>query len=358
VVFRDAVSGLEYLRSCRELRSDGFFFDLDGYRLHCFQDFRETAEDENHPWHELAARLDGQGVRSVDDALGQRRMENILQPFRRMLAPEIFNRLASDDDREEGVVELLEVARTEVAVLLNAALSVTGSEGGKRIVQVESRILTEMEAVLELAQHVRKSEKGRDEEDRWEIELTDALGDPVAWMILVAWVLVRHLGEVVAREDRRETARERFTQWYVDSALVDLVIALDRSEDEARRAALAVELMIETVEWRSKVEGLEGIGPALTKIVDDKKGQEYLRVNSHADVLWFQREAFEELLLWMILAWVSDGIVEDSEGTPATIASTPAVWEALVLAAEGSGFRVAGFTGIMNAADDLAASKD
>ena len=357
VVYRDSVSGLEYLRSCRELRSGGLFFDLDGYRLHCFQEFRETVEDEDHPWHELAAHLDGQGVRSVDDALGQWHMRELLKPFRRMLSPEIAKRLASDDDREEAVVDLLELARTEVEALLEAALSAARCEGERSVAQIESRILTEIEAVLELARHVRKPEKGRGEEESWEVGLAEALGDPVAWMILVAWVLVRHLGEVGGRDDRQEMTRERFTEWYLGSALVDLVIALDRSEDDGRRAALAVDLMNQTVSWRSKVKGLEGIGPALTEIVGDEKGQEFLRVNSHADVLWFQREAFEELLRWMLLGWVSDGIVEDSEDAPATIAATAAVWEALVLAAEASGFRVADLLEVLTAADDLAFSK-
>jgi len=358
VVYRDAVSGLEYLKSCRELRSDGFFFDLDGYRLHCFQEFRETAEDEDHPWHELAVHLDGQGVRNIDDALGQWRMTELLKPFRRLLSPEIFKRLASDENREEAVVELLEVARTEVADLLDAALSAAGSEAGGGTALVEGRILTELETVLELAQHMRRPEEGRGEEESWEVALTDALGDPVAWMTLVTWVVVRHLGEVGGCGDRQGTAGERFSEWYLRSALVDLVIALDRSEDDGLRAGLAVDLMIETVVWRKNVTGLEGIGPALTDIVGDEKGQEYLRINSHADVLWFRRESFEELLRWMILAWVSDGIVEDSEGAPATIATTSAVWEALISAAEISEFRLAEFLEILIAANDLVVSKE
>ncbi len=358
VVYRDAVSDLEHLRSCRELRAEGFLFDLDGYRLHCFQDFREIAEDEDHPWSELAVHLDGRGVRSIDDALGQWSMAEIVEPFRRLLSPEILIRLASDDDREDAVAELLEVARTEVAVLLDAALSATGGKAGTSTSPVESRILTELEAVLELAQHARGPEKGRGEEDSWLVDLSEALGDPVAWVTLLAWVLVRHLGEVDGRGDRHEMARKRFIEWHLRSALIDLVIALGRSEDDGRRAALALDLMIETVGWRSKAKGLEGIGPALAEIAGDEKGQQYLRVNRHADVLWFQREAFEELLRWMILAWVSDGIVEDSEGAPATIATTSAVWETLLLAAENSGFRVAGFIEILIAADDLAASKD
>ena len=358
VVYRDAVSGLQHLRSCRELRSDGFFFDLDGYRLHCFQEFRETAEDEDHPWSELAVHLDGRGVRSIDDALGQWRMTELLEPFRRLLSPELLRRLASDDDREEAVAELLEVARTEAAGLLDAALAAAGSKGRTDTAQIESRILTELEAVLELAQHVRSPETGRGGKGSWVAELAKALGDPVAWATLVAWVLVRRLGEVGGRGDREELPGERFGVWHLRSAFVDLIIALGRSEDDGRRAALAVDLMIETIGWRSKAKGLEGMGPALAEIVSNEKGQQYLRVNRHADVLWFHREAFEELLRWMMLAWVSDGIVEDSEGAPANLAATSAVWDTLVVAAEGSGFRVVDFIEILNSADDLTAAED
>jgi glycosidase len=358
VVYRDAVSGLEHLKSCRELRSDGFFFDLDAYRLHCFQEFRETVEDEDHPWGELAVHLDGRGVHSIDDALGQWRMRGLLEPFRSLLSPEILRRLASNDDRELAVAELLEVASTEVAALLDAALSVTGSKGGKNTAQIESRILTELEAVLELAQHTRNPEKGRSKKESWAVELEGALGDPVAWVTLVSWVLVRRLGEVGDRGDRQEMARERFAEWHLRSALVDLVMALGRSEKDGRRTALAVDLMIETVAWRSKTRGLEGLGPALTEMVGNENGQLYLRVNRHADILWFDREAFEELLRWMLLAWVSDGIVEDSESASANLAATAAVWETLVAAAEGSGFQLAGFIKILIAADDLTASEE
>ena len=356
VAFRDAVSDLEYLRSCGELRSNGFSFDLDGYRLHCFQEFRELAEDEDHPWSEFAVHLEGRGVRSIDDALGQWRMTEVLEPFRRLLSAEILKPLASDGDQEDAVAELLEVARTEVDKMLEAARSAMGSRAGTSTAQIDRRILTELETLTELAQHARSPEASRGGEPSWVVEFAQALGDPVAWATLVAWVVVRHLGEVGGSGDRLEMARERFSEWHLRSTLVDLVMALGRSEDDARRSAIAVDLMIEAVEWRSKVKGLEGIGPALANMAGDEKAQRYLRVNRHADVLWFQREAFEELLQWLILAWISDGMVEDSEGAPANIVATAAVWEALVLAAQSSEFRVADFIEILIAADDLTAS--
>jgi hypothetical protein len=135
-------------------------------------------------------------------------------------------------------------------------------------------------------------------------------------------------------------------------------MALGRSEDDGQRAADAVDLMIETVVWRSKTKGLEGIGPALAEMFSSSAGLRYLRVNRHAEVLWFHREAFEELLRWMMLAWVSDGSVEDSEGAPADIGAAAAVWETLIRAARASGYRAAEFVEILTAADKLAAAED
>jgi hypothetical protein len=358
VVYRDAVSGLEHLRSCRELRSDGLFFDLGGYSLHCFQDFREVAEDEDHPWYELAENLGGRGVRSMDDALGQWRMAELLRPFRRMLSPERLGRLASADDREDAAADLLEVASSDVVALLDAALSAAGGEGGTSTARAEGRILTDLEAAFELVRFIQRRGPVRGEEAGWAPALSEALRDPVTWATLVTWLLVRHLGKIDDRGERGATAGERFAEWHLRSAFVDVVMALGHSEDAARRSALVVDLMIDTVAWRSKAMGLEGLGPALSEIVSSTAGQRYLRVNSHGGVLWFHREAFEELLRWMILAWVADGIVEDSTGAAADIEAAAAVWDALMTAANESGFRVTGLIEILNAANELAAADD
>ncbi len=41
-IFRDAISGLEYIRSDRELRHQGLYIELDAFKYHVFLDFREV----------------------------------------------------------------------------------------------------------------------------------------------------------------------------------------------------------------------------------------------------------------------------------------------------------------------------
>jgi glycosidase len=358
VVYRDAVTGLEHLRSCRELRSDGFFFELDAYRLHCFLEFRDVVEDEDHPWSELAGRLEGGGVRSVDDALGQLKAAAVVEPFRRLLSVESLHRLASGEEREEAAIEFLGVARSEVATLLAGARLMAGDDSATGGAQDEGRILTELETVFELARLVANTKSDHGGENGWMAEFGDSLGDPVSWATLLTWVIAHNLRGTSDSLNRRETAGELFSDWHLRSTLVDIVMALGRSEYDGRRAADTVDLMLEFVAERSKADGLVGLGPALTDMIASDAGQSYLRANEHGSVLWFHREAFDELLLWVMLAWISEDVVEDSESAPANIAATAAVWQTLQGAAEQSAFRLDDFLEVLRVANDLVRTGD
>jgi glycosidase len=62
-IFRDAVSHLEYMRPCQELREKGFFLQLGAYEHHAFLDWRFVDGPE---WAALCASLNGAGVESVE----------------------------------------------------------------------------------------------------------------------------------------------------------------------------------------------------------------------------------------------------------------------------------------------------
>ncbi|HET9346741.1 MAG TPA: alpha-amylase family glycosyl hydrolase [Candidatus Limnocylindrales bacterium] len=74
LAFRDAPSGLEFLRSARELAERGLFVELDAYRCLVLGGFREVRDALDAPWSELARELGGRGVSSLDDALADLRL--------------------------------------------------------------------------------------------------------------------------------------------------------------------------------------------------------------------------------------------------------------------------------------------
>ena len=66
VVFKDYVSGLEYIRSCRELTEKGFFSRLGPYECHVFLDWRFV---DGEDWAALCDSLQGAGVPSLQAQL-------------------------------------------------------------------------------------------------------------------------------------------------------------------------------------------------------------------------------------------------------------------------------------------------
>jgi hypothetical protein len=61
-IFRDYVTHLEYIRSCRELAEKGLYVELGGYQCHAFLDWKFVNSSE---WGIVNSALNGAGVESV-----------------------------------------------------------------------------------------------------------------------------------------------------------------------------------------------------------------------------------------------------------------------------------------------------
>ena len=340
VIYRDEVSGLEYVRSCRELRSEGLDLELDAYRLHCFLDFRNVTQDEERPYDRLAARLGGRGVPSIKEALGQLVLSPVLEPLLGILAEPILHGLASSDGGSEAGAELRKVASTEVAAYLAAVAQRAGSEAPRK--EIESSILTDLEAALTLPQLVASWKT-----DDAEVEaaaarlLGESLGSPEGWLILLSWILVRRLGEFSERDDVRELSRSRMEEWHVGSALADLVQSLGGTREEARRAVAAIDLMIggggrEPGAGRAAAV----LGDHLVEIFASPPGQRFLGVHRYGDALWFNREAFMELVRWMMMVAAVAAIADGSEDVRSRIVEIQRAVDSVDSACEDSGYRL------------------
>nr|MBA2300767.1 hypothetical protein [Chloroflexota bacterium] len=125
VRFRDARTGLEYIRSCRELWERGLWLSLDAYQGHVFWEFDEVHDGTAGQWRRLADRLAGAGVPSLDDALRELQLEPIHAPLRAVFdGGELVRVLVGSAGPEN--LDSLEAQLVEV---LSAVAAATGVEG-------------------------------------------------------------------------------------------------------------------------------------------------------------------------------------------------------------------------------------
>ncbi|MFQ5616124.1 MAG: alpha-amylase family glycosyl hydrolase, partial [Anaerolineales bacterium] len=68
VIFRDHITGLEYIRSNREIHEKGLYVELGAYQYQVFLDFREVQGSEPGEYAALADYLHGRGVPDLEEA--------------------------------------------------------------------------------------------------------------------------------------------------------------------------------------------------------------------------------------------------------------------------------------------------
>ena len=125
VTFRDARTGLAYIRSTREVWERGLWLALDAYQGHVFWEFDEVRDGSAGQWRRLADRLAGAGVPSLEAALLEQQLEPVHAPLRAVFeGGEVAAIL--DGAARIGDLDSLE---TRLVAVLTAVAAATGVDG-------------------------------------------------------------------------------------------------------------------------------------------------------------------------------------------------------------------------------------
>jgi glycosidase len=125
VTFRDARTGLEYIRSCLEISEKGLWLSLDAYQGHVFWEFDAVQDGSAGQWRRLAERLAGAGVSSLEDALREVQLEPVHAPLRAVFAGDDLVRVL-DGMADPANLDTLEAGLVEVLTAVAAATGVNG----------------------------------------------------------------------------------------------------------------------------------------------------------------------------------------------------------------------------------------
>lgn len=254
--FRDAVSGLEYLRSGRELAERGLFATLGGYQGHAFVDWRELRDGEGR-WSELARRLGGAPVPSVHLARREMDLEPLLLPFGEAVK-------AAVRASEKPTAENLARARETRDLFLERAAERIGTKyaGGSDSGESGKRGGERSSAVAAIARLMERA------------GFPDGPEDP---------------------ESRRRHVAGRIEDWLLSrKAAATLRESGAGTESAASDAALAAILAV----WGGAPLAETGKGgrSALGEFFRDPSVRRFLAVHEHEGVHWFHKERLEQLV--------------------------------------------------------------
>ncbi len=303
-IFRDHVSGLEYIRNSRELCEKGLYVELDAYKYHVFVDFREIRDNEWQQYARVARCLNGRGTPNLQDVFRE-----ILQPvqlaFQGLVNPNLFRRLTEaqllDTEAEPNQAILEEIEEKLVNLLLEVKNLSGGSGEGGPIAREVRRKLEVLLRPPAVSGQFPEPEPGAIPQGKFWIQ----------W----GWLFLHALGRVVPEIDFAKVSRSWIDEWGFGKIIAEVLKELGLDEEAAWRAVALTKCLTAHQRWFEEKVPHRVLDPLLK----DRDVQQFLRINRYNGILWFNREAFDELLGWLM--WLATIEISSDSRRPASQAA-------------------------------------
>ena len=369
-IFRDHVTGLEYIRNSRELFERGMYVELDAYKCQVFLDFREVRDNEWHQYAQLAEYLNGRGVPSIEEALKEVFLQPVHHPFRTLVNAHMFHRLmdarVTEPDRQLDAEPASKVEQNTAHLLHEIRHLIESGVTGERVDEttvdadaIASQVRQELEAILYLpvmehrfplpnSRKYRRAtgyvQGGPSTTDRMPALRAGLGDDPAIWGTLLGWVFTHALGKVANGADFEQISRSWCDEWLLSKIIAGALQDLGLDEGAAEHAVRTIKVMISHQRWfESQAPETERAYRVLESWLKDDDVQRLLQVNRYQDTLWFNKEALERLLWWMMVLAVvritADPLRSRSE-TAQEIVTHYDIIKKLQQAEEESGYQV------------------
>jgi glycosidase len=277
-IFRDQISGLEFIRNSKQLHDQGLYVELDAYKCHVFLNFRE-AFDHDGGYSRLANSLNGRGVPNIDEALREMAYEPVLRPFREWVNAEMFKWLigsrASKENRKIDTT-LMEQVEQKATTFVKAAKDFLGGADDES--KIAKQIRDDLEAALRLPM-LFASAKDSSDGVRIHKFIENNLGENMsAWASLLGRIFLRK-SDFLDKSDFSGLLGKQLRQTFHELGI-----------DENRTLALV------RVGFASNQPAMGSRLSSISEVFSSLDMQQFLGVNEWEGVKYFDKDAFERLL--------------------------------------------------------------
>ncbi|MGO9093114.1 MAG: alpha-amylase family glycosyl hydrolase [bacterium] len=304
-IFRDNATGLEYIRSSEELCKRGLYVELGAYKYHVFVDVREVRDNQWHHYAQIANHLNGRGAPSIEDALKEMLLKPLHDALKELVNADTFRRLTEarvTQPQAQLDQKLMEEIEKKMTRLLQETKHLSGGREDETAIVQEIR--RKLEAILYLpiltSRHPQLQPKGvKAAAEYLHKKLT---GSTATWATLFAWLFVHALGKVVHQREFAGQSHAWIEEWGFKKPILAVLGDLGMEEITAWNSLAVIKWLTSHQKWfESKPSGQEQGYAILEELLRDSDVRQFLQVNRCDDIWWFNKEAFEELLWWLMM---------------------------------------------------------
>ena len=301
LIFTDQVTRLQFLRPLAEVYDKGLYFKLRGYQYHTFLNFRVVQSSASHDYAALYHFTHNQGVPDLDQALRELVLKPVLEPFRSIVNQGYLGYLFDKylPGQELDSIEKREIPE-KISNFLNGVSLYSGAD------KERSELILEVSALFNTCLTIHGALERRLPVASAKVsEIGSLLCEPLRkekfkWVTLLTWALCSRTGKLINTIDFADQSLSWLDEMHLIKPFSETLQNLVGREVDLQRAILLLRIGISHQNWYEETsrEPLQGI---VKNWFTDPEVQSYLQVNRHKDVLWFNKEAFNEFTWWMAL---------------------------------------------------------
>lgn len=300
-IFRDRITGLEYIRQGRDLAERGLFVKLRGYQCCVFSDFREV-KDTDHAWASLTKRLAGQGVPDMEEAYQEVVLAPLLEAFDLVMNAHLLHVVAAAREDEAPQAPLRDCLEGPLDVLLDKIEQRTHQTCDRSA--IFHGILRELDTIRTVEARLSSlkvdkaamaylcSQMPAKAEDR-----------PVFLRIPIAWTILHRVELAFPAKAPLTDPPTWIDEWLPGKAALKAFTSLGREEWLAQLDVELVKILTQHVPtWVERASSDTSLG--LRALFADPLVRDYLYMNTYDGILWLNKEQVENLLYWLFFVSV------------------------------------------------------
>ncbi|NPV56541.1 MAG: alpha-amylase, partial [Anaerolineae bacterium] len=302
LIYKDQVSGLEFIRSCQEIIEEGWRIDLSAYETHVYLDFRQVQDDAWHNYKHLTDLLQGRGVPNIEAAKQELTLSPVIEPFRQICNLEYFDHLwqQSRTALSEAKLEaILDEAEKKYAPFLDGIVQLSGHDHERHAVLANTR--ERLRNLLTISGQKKGKKQAVSEYAKVLTDIQNKLADDrTTWLMMLGLIFTQEIGRLGGTTDFKIQTQSWMVEWTLERILEETYAQFVGDGSEARQMAAKVELLTGVHDWYKSAR-IQPLHTILKNWFQDINIQKWLGVNRYQDMLYYNEEAMQEFIGWMQL---------------------------------------------------------
>ncbi|MFQ5676606.1 MAG: hypothetical protein ACE5G1_11960, partial [bacterium] len=298
-LFRDEITGLEYIRNSKDILERGLYFELGAYKYCVFSGFSEVQDDALRRYHDLEARLLGRGVDSISEALKEILLRPLLTAFESILNPKSVNQVLKQVREKKTSTKDLHDFEIGCLDFLTQAKRFSSGEGDPKLfAKAVSKKLGTALKLPELLDRLSATEND-DTAQRFDSLSQDA---SFAVCLLLGWLLLHQIGRLTDSVDAAEESCKLTTDWLLEKPFAGTLRELGGSEALVADGRVLLRILLREQNWFvDLVQGKPEKHKVLARLFETQDVRHFLEVNQYEEVFWYKKEKLEILVDWLHL---------------------------------------------------------